>query len=234
MEEQKKEFTGVWIPKHIIEDFDLSPIEKLIWAEINCFDVCYFKNNQLAKRYKRSDKTISLIINKLKRKDYIEEVEFNGRMRGIVAINDLQTSMQGRRKCKGRVEENVKADPPKTSTKDNYKDNNVDNIPKGIKKQVSYGREDINNLTEYFRNKLNSSFLDGTIKENRKYAKLLIDRFKKDYPDYNTEEQIIFLIDRALEDNFHSKNTTNFKYLYYNAQKIIQSIKSNTNRIVKI
>lgn len=117
---------------------------------------------------------------------------------------------------------------------DNKPDSKPDsNIPKGIKKPVSYGREDINNLTNYFKDKLGSS-LDGTIKENRTYSKLLIDRFKKDYPDYNTEEQIMFLIDKALLDNFHSKNTTNFKYLYYNAQKIIQSIKLNNNKIVTI
>lgn len=122
--EQKKEFTGVWIPRHIIEDDELSPVEKIIYAEIACFEVCYMKNEQLGKRYGRSERTISMIINKLKDKKYVDETIFNGRMRGLVALRDVAIARQTRRKLLGRVEENFYADQKKTSTKDN----NIENI----------------------------------------------------------------------------------------------------------
>lgn len=125
--EQKKEFTGVWIPKHVIEDLDLSPIEKIIYAEISCFEVCYMKNEQLGKRYGRSERTISAIINKLKARFYVEETIFNGRMRGLVALKDSIIARQTRRKSLGRPEENFQAEQKKTSTKDNNKENKLEN-----------------------------------------------------------------------------------------------------------
>ena len=48
--EQKREFTGVWIPKKIIEDKRLKPVDKILYAEIACFDVCYKKSSELMER----------------------------------------------------------------------------------------------------------------------------------------------------------------------------------------
>lgn len=99
----------------------------------------------------------------------------------------------------------------------------------------SFGNEDINNLVKYLETHIGGS-LDGTIKENRNYAHLLLGRFKKDYPNRNPVELIKIMIERGLADRFHAKNITGFKYLYYNAMKIIQSAKAdlNKNHITKI
>ncbi len=99
----------------------------------------------------------------------------------------------------------------------------------------TYGNEDINILTKYLEEHLSGS-LDGTIKENRNYTHLLLSRFKKDYPNRDSVELIKIVIDRGVADRFHARNLTNFKYLFYNAQKIIQSAKSdlNKNHITKI
>jgi len=103
----------------------------------------------------------------------------------------------------------------------------------GKKSSSSYGNEDINLITKTFKEALGGS-LDGTIKENRYFAYLLLQKFKKDYPDKNPVELVQFLIKAALQDNFHSRNATSFKYLYYNAKKIIQSIKGRLNKIAII
>ena len=91
-------------------------------------------------------------------------------------------------------------------------------------KPKSYGNEDINHLYDYLKNKLLGT-PDGTVKQNRIFAQHLLNKFRKDYPDKNPVETICLLIDFALEDEFHKKNATSFKYLYYNSQKIIQSTK---------
>jgi len=119
----------------------------------------------------------------------------------------------------------------RNACKDNISKDNIskDNIitPTVLEdKPQSFGREDINQVTETFKKTLGGS-LDGTIAENRKYAKLLIDKLKKDYPEYETTKQVQYLIEAGNRDDFHKKNTTSFKYLYYNAQKIIQSVKNN-------
>jgi hypothetical protein len=106
---------------------------------------------------------------------------------------------------------------------------NDKNISKDIKQ--SFGNEDINLIINHLREKLGTS-LDGTIAENRRYAKLLLDRFGKDYPDLKPSEQVKHLINFGLRDTFHAKNITNIKYLYYNAQKIIQAIKKNNMTII--
>lgn len=125
---------------------------------------------------------------------------------------------------------------PQSSHTINKNEKNVknDNMSKDIVK-TSHGDEDINKSIKYLEESIKGS-LDGTQQENRRYCYLLINRFKKDYPTRQSAQLIQFLISRGLEDRFHSKNITNFKYLYYNAMKIIQSVKAdlNKNTIAKI
>lgn len=89
-----------------------------------------------------------------------------------------------------------------------------------------YGNKDINTCIEYFQKKLGAS-LDGSVQENRRYCYNLIRKMKKDYPDIEPTRQIKVLIDLAMQDRFHSKNATSFKYLFYNVQRIAQSFKSD-------
>ena len=98
MSEQKKEFKGVWIPKHIIEDEDLSCIEVILYSEISCFDVCFKSNKELAKRLRlKNKKSVSYVLKKLKDKGYIKEVGFNGRSKFWKAKLDKPTSNCGSR-----------------------------------------------------------------------------------------------------------------------------------------
>lgn len=93
----------------------------------------------------------------------------------------------------------------------------------------AYGDPAINQCLDYLRQQLGGS-LDDTEKNNRRFAYLLLQRFKKDYPDKNSVQLIKKLISYGLADEFHSKNIATFKYLYYHAQKIILAVKSSAQK----
>jgi len=103
---------------------------------------------------------------------------------------------------------------------------NTNNTSKEVKEsKILYGREDINEIIEIFKSFLGGS-LDGSIQINRRYAKHLLDRLGKDYPEENPTRLVGILLKVGLMDDFHSKNLTSTKYLYYNMQKIIQIAKT--------
>lgn len=90
----------------------------------------------------------------------------------------------------------------------------------------------ISELVNFLKEKIGGS-LDGTQQDNRRYCYLLLNRFAKDYPAREPVELVKGLIMGAVSDSFHAKNTASFKYLYYNAAKIILSItKAKSNKII--
>lgn len=96
-------------------------------------------------------------------------------------------------------------------------------------KQMNFSLEEV---YLYLKSKIGGT-PDGSIGDNRRYARLLLNRFEKDYPDEEKVGLLKRLIDIAYEDKWHSKNSTNFKYLYYNAQKIIMTKKrSSPNAVI--
>lgn len=93
MVKQENEFTGVWIPKHIIEDKNLKIVEKYIYAEVGCFDVCFLSNGTIARRAGCSEDTVSRAISKLTELGYLELVSFDGRVRRLRTRKDLPTQI---------------------------------------------------------------------------------------------------------------------------------------------
>ena len=122
--DQQREFTGVFIPRHIIEDASLSMSEMIIYAEINCFEVCYKSNESLGSRWGLKPNTISIIISKLIDKGYVVSQSFNGRSRELIAIRDNPNQRQSMIKIKGCPSEESKAGFEKNHTIDNSKENN--------------------------------------------------------------------------------------------------------------
>lgn len=108
----------------------------------------------------------------------------------------------------------------------NNSDINTTNVVED--KPQTFGNPEINHVVDFFKSKLGGS-LDGRVQENRNFANLILKRFKKDYPNGVPQTLVEKLIEVALQDKFHSKNATSFKYLYYNAQKILQSAKTTLN-----
>lgn len=84
---QKREFTGVWIPRQILEDTELTSDEKMLFADIASFNECFMLNSTLAARYGCSERTIQDRIKKLKDKGYIKQISFDGRTRKLQALH---------------------------------------------------------------------------------------------------------------------------------------------------
>jgi hypothetical protein len=95
------------------------------------------------------------------------------------------------------------------------------------------GNPDINFLLSLLK-KENHGMLDGPEKENRRYCYLLLSKFGYKDDPHKARNGAQAIIAAATADSFHSKNATNFKYLYYNAMKIIQSIKSRQPKVITI
>ncbi len=80
---QPKEFTGVWIPRKVIEDKNLSMSEMMIYSEIACFDVCFKSNEKLGERHGLKSDTVSKIISKLIKKGYVYTNKATGEYRKL-------------------------------------------------------------------------------------------------------------------------------------------------------
>jgi len=80
--------------------------------------------------------------------------------------------------------------------------------------------ERINRLTAQLK-EVNGGMLDESVAKNRQYCYLLLNKLAKEFPDQDAEASVSLLITSAKGHNFHGPNTTSFKYLYYNATKII-------------
>jgi hypothetical protein len=101
-------------------------------------------------------------------------------------------------------------------------------VPKPILVKIKreYGDPQINECFDYFTKKM-GGLLDGGRKDNRVFCKLLLNKLKESYPNEDNIKQIKFIIDISKKDSFHARNATSFKYLYYNSQKIIQTVKES-------
>ena len=105
---ENRDFKGVWIPKEIWLNTDLSIIEKVLLVEIDSLDNsdrgCFASNEYLAKFVQLSEGRVANIISDLKKRKFIIQVFFDGRNRGL-RISKSESSFN----------ENVKADYTKTT-----------------------------------------------------------------------------------------------------------------------
>jgi hypothetical protein len=128
---ETRDFKGVWIKKEIWLNTNLTLIEKVLIVEIDSLDNsergCFASNEYLAKFVNLSEGRVANIISDLKKRDFIIQLFFDGRNRG------LRTNKQ---KCESSFNENVKAEYTKTGKQPtrkrehnnivNNKDNNTD------------------------------------------------------------------------------------------------------------
>lgn len=86
MNEIKRKFTGLWIPRHIVEDTRLTPLEKMLYAEIDSLDQeegCFANNKYLADILCCSEDTVSRYVSHLIEIGYVVLVGFDGRQRRL-------------------------------------------------------------------------------------------------------------------------------------------------------
>jgi len=246
-ENAKRVFNPKFIPYYpnIARKYKLTVTETLIYGFIDFYTSngsgrFYFTNEQIAEIIDCSIDTASKSIVKLNKLGLIEvsrTIRAGGGQIRFVKIpkSDLGKLVVGTKENVGtnnnKINKNnitISKDIGKPDTESEQEIYSLKEEKKGKeqKERNGYGNGDINTCIEYFQKKLGAS-LDGSVQENRRYCYNLIRKMKKDYPDIEPTQQIKVLIDLAMQDKFHSKNATSFKYLFYNVQRIAQSFKSD-------
>jgi predicted transcriptional regulator len=128
MKEQKREFTGVWIPREIIEDETLTKSEMIIYAEIASFTECRKSNESLGSRWKLKKNTVSIIISSLIKKGFIQSNNKTGEYRKLYA------NQRGSLK---KIKEALSEKSKSLCDKNHTRDNNIDNKEKTINTPTS-------------------------------------------------------------------------------------------------
>jgi hypothetical protein len=104
---ENRDFKGIWIPKEVWLNENLSIIEKCLLVEIDSLDNsergCFASNEYLANFFKLSESRMANIISDLKKRGFINQIFFDGRQRGLRIV-----------KSEVWFTENDKADYPKT------------------------------------------------------------------------------------------------------------------------
>lgn len=91
MQNSQRGFSGVWIPKQILDSTELTPSEKILYANIASFNKCCFENNErLAEKCGVDERTIKRALAKLSGLGFVfvEYVNNNTSKRRIYAILD--------------------------------------------------------------------------------------------------------------------------------------------------
>ena len=86
-----RDFKGVWIPKEIWLNEELTMLEKVIFVEIDSLDGpdhCYASNEYFATFCNCSESKVSKAIKKLKELGMIEEIAFDGRHRKLRVVKN--------------------------------------------------------------------------------------------------------------------------------------------------
>jgi hypothetical protein len=87
---ENRDFKGIWIPKEVWLNENLSIIEKCLLVEIDSLDNsekgCFASNEYLANFFKLSESRMANIISDLKKRGFINQIFFDGRQRGLRII----------------------------------------------------------------------------------------------------------------------------------------------------
>lgn len=189
-DDPKKEYTGVWIPKSVMECKDLSPIDKIVYGEIACFTKCYGSNKWLAERIGRSEVTASRSVNKLIRLGFVDFLGTNGNVRLLKAYQ----------KRRGRVIKNDKAALSKMTSIDKSIDKRLDkmdtNVSIGEVSPETYGKPEINHLFETWES-LTGLPITSNQTKNRYACNNLIVKYGVD-----GVEKLIRVVERAQTDKY--------------------------------
>lgn len=105
MENQNRDFKGIWIPKDIYLSKELNWTDKILLIEINSLDNenhCTASNAYFAEFIGTSERSISRSINKLIQLGYVKMINFNGRQRALTTL-----SVESRQECLCSVDTDV-------------------------------------------------------------------------------------------------------------------------------
>lgn len=176
---------------------------------------------ELAKQMGVTEMTVSRNLHKLEGQRYIDITRTPYGL--VIKVN----------KAKKRFNKKVESEPKRTninveSPNENDRSNKIITVDNTITTNVVRGKapvQEVSDLISYLKETMKSDTLDGSERENRRYAWLCLKKFS---PSKSIPEGFINakkVINLAIKDHFHAKNCTSMKYLWYNGMKIVASAK---------
>jgi len=165
---ENRDFKGVWIPKEIWLNTNLSIIEKVLLVEIDSLDNsdrgCFASNEYLAKFVQLSEGRVANIISDLKKRKFLIQVFFDGRNRGL-RISKSESSFN----------ENVKAESTKTGKQptrkrehNNTMNNTDNNTIISSKNSKEFCQNEEIEIIDFPKQKLNPFQVVSDIEKERK------------------------------------------------------------------
>ena len=122
---ENRDFKGVWIPREIWLNSELSMLEKGIYTEIHSLDGedhCYASNEYLAEFCQCSVATVTRAIKHLIDLGYIKQVSFNGRARVLKISNVCVPNQNDEAASSKCVTNNIMNNKNSKSSKDDLRD----------------------------------------------------------------------------------------------------------------
>jgi hypothetical protein len=165
---ENRDFKGVWIPKEIWLNTDLSIIEKVLLVEIDSLDNsdrgCFASNEYLAKFVQLSEGRVANIISDLKKRKFLIQVFFDGRNRGL-RISKSESSFN----------ENVKAESTKTGKQptrkrehNNTYNNTDNNTIISSKNSIEFCQNEEIEIIDFPKQKINPFQVVSDVEKERK------------------------------------------------------------------
>ena len=197
MEDNKRAFKGIWIPKEVWESKELTLQQKVMLVEIDSLDNekgCYASNKYFSEFFGISSGRVSQVINELIDKGYLnaEYIKEDNQILGrILKIQSPPYPVKVFRKLNRGYLENDEGGIKysKGGYLENYKDNNISNNNTNI--------NNIKYIVDYLNLKANTNYKYTTNK-----TKTLINaRFKEGF----TKEDFIKVIDNKTKEWLNNK-----------------------------
>lgn len=233
----KRNSDWYWISRLVYEEY--SPLIGIIGLALYNAYASYARDkaeawpslNTISKKLKISIPTI-IKYNKILEKYKLIEIK-SGKEAGrsnviyLLKVKGIkQVNTQGIKQVNTRYKRSL--DPGIKQVNTNDKNNNEKNIispykgdrqkPASLQEKKEFGNGDINYLIGLLKEKTGLNKLDGTEKQNRRYCWLAMKKF-------GGRQKVEAIIKIALHSDFHRKNLTSMKYIYYNGVKIVSEFK---------
>lgn len=155
---ENRDFKGVWIPKEVWLNKDLSIIEKCLLVEIDSLDNgekgCFASNEYLATFFNLSESRMANIISDLKKRGFINQIYFDGRLRGLRIV-----------KSEVWFTENNKADSAKT-VKQNTRKREYNNTMNKTTNNTDYIIENPSEFSHFEKIEINENEINQSKKVN--------------------------------------------------------------------
>lgn len=197
-------------PNEIIVDFKRVPIKR---GEV------FTSQLGLSKKWNWGIASVNRFLKLLKNENQISyKAESKYTIISILNWDKYQSEAETKRKPERKPERKPNGNHSETNKNDK---NEKKELPKGKGK---FPNPNIDFLISFLKEKNKLENLDGSVRANRQFTKLCLNKFGL--------EETKRIIEIGSADKFHRQNLTNFRYLYNNGEKIKRS--ATEEKIIKI